>query len=142
MYPFYAMHSHCQAWFSCARLLLEMKKNTVIRSLLCLISSLFFVLFSGASLGESDSKTKTNTEGERRIALVIGNAKYASSPLSNPTNDANDMAAKLKTLGFDVTLRLNTELKDFNRYTIWGDNKAGRRSFVLLCWARNAGEGA
>ncbi len=90
-----------------------MKKNTVIRSLLCLISSLFFVLFSGASLGESGSKT--NTEGERRIALVIGNAKYASSPLSNPTNDANDMAAKLKTLGFDVTLRLNTELKDFNR---------------------------
>ena len=38
----------------------------------------------------------------QRAALVIGNAAYKSSPLRNPVNDAEDIAAELKTLGFDV----------------------------------------
>ncbi|MDO9632911.1 MAG: caspase family protein, partial [Humidesulfovibrio sp.] len=41
---------------------------------------------------------------ERRIALVIGNGAYKAAPLKNPVNDARDMAASLKRLGFDVTL--------------------------------------
>lgn len=40
---------------------------------------------------------------ERRTALVIGNGTYKSAPLKNPVNDARDMAAALKRLGFDVT---------------------------------------
>jgi formylglycine-generating enzyme required for sulfatase activity len=41
-------------------------------------------------------------------ALVIGIGNYNSLPsLSNPTNDAKDMAAILKELGFEVTLKLN-----------------------------------
>ena len=40
---------------------------------------------------------------QRRIALVIGNGSYKSSPLRNPVNDAVDVASKLKRLGFDVT---------------------------------------
>ena len=44
---------------------------------------------------------------ERRIALVIGNGKYISSPLENPTNDAIDMAAALEKLGFSVSLEIN-----------------------------------
>ncbi|MGE0255645.1 MAG: SUMF1/EgtB/PvdO family nonheme iron enzyme [Alphaproteobacteria bacterium] len=43
-----------------------------------------------------------------RKALVIGNAAYAVRPLANPVNDANDMASKLKSLGFSVTLATNT----------------------------------
>ncbi len=39
-----------------------------------------------------------------RTALVIGNAAYQTSPLKNPAHDAWDMAAKLRELGFDVTL--------------------------------------
>jgi len=39
----------------------------------------------------------------KRVALVIGNGAYQyTSPLSNPTNDASDMAAALKRLGFEV----------------------------------------
>jgi hypothetical protein len=38
----------------------------------------------------------------KRIALVIGNAKYLSSPLRNPINDANDMSNALKQSGFEV----------------------------------------
>ena len=38
----------------------------------------------------------------KRIALVIGNAKYLSSPLRNPINDANDISKALKQSGFEV----------------------------------------
>ncbi len=48
---------------------------------------------------------------EVRIALVIGNGAYAASPLKNPVNDAQDMAAKLRQLGFDVIERENLTSK-------------------------------
>jgi formylglycine-generating enzyme required for sulfatase activity len=39
----------------------------------------------------------------KRVALVIGNSAYRNAPeLGNPKNDAIDMAAALKTLGFQV----------------------------------------
>jgi len=41
---------------------------------------------------------------DRRLALVIGNSSYLNVPsLPNPGNDANDMTAKLESLGFNVT---------------------------------------
>ena len=41
-----------------------------------------------------------------RLALVIGNAHYASaSALSNPTNDADDLSTALRSLGFEVIER-------------------------------------
>jgi uncharacterized caspase-like protein len=40
---------------------------------------------------------------DKRIALVIGNSDYKHTPrLANPGNDADDMAARLKQVGFDV----------------------------------------
>ena len=45
---------------------------------------------------------------EQRVALVIGNASYKDAPLRNPVNDANDVAATLKGLGFQVILRVNS----------------------------------
>ncbi len=45
---------------------------------------------------------------EKRLALVVGNADYpGSNKLGNPVNDANDMAASLKNLGFEVILYTN-----------------------------------
>lgn len=49
---------------------------------------------------------------EKRTALVIGNSAYKLSPLKNPVNDAQAVAAALKGLGFDVLLRENTTFKD------------------------------
>jgi len=46
----------------------------------------------------------TTSVAPRRIALVVGNAKYKVSPLRNPINDATDMADALKKLGFETTL--------------------------------------
>lgn len=39
---------------------------------------------------------------EQRIALVIGNADYKEAKLTNPVNDARDMAAALRGVGFEV----------------------------------------
>ncbi|HRY06019.1 MAG TPA: caspase family protein [Hyphomicrobiaceae bacterium] len=40
---------------------------------------------------------------ETRVALVVGNASYAhTTALTNPLNDAHDMTAALKAIGFDV----------------------------------------
>jgi len=41
---------------------------------------------------------------KERIALVIGNANYASLALANSVNDAEDMASTLESLSFSVTL--------------------------------------
>ncbi len=39
-----------------------------------------------------------------RVALCVGVAGYASSPLRNSLNDARDVAAALRGVGFSVTL--------------------------------------
>ncbi len=44
---------------------------------------------------------------DRRIALVIGNGSYKSSPLRNPVNDATDIANAIRNLGFSVILKTN-----------------------------------
>ena len=49
---------------------------------------------------------------ESRVALVIGNAAYVQGSLANPVNDARAMAARLRTLGFDVILRENLKTRD------------------------------
>ena len=48
---------------------------------------------------------------ESRIALVIGNGTYKTSPLKNPVNDAKDMATKLRSLGFVVIERSNLSIR-------------------------------
>ncbi len=52
---------------------------------------------------------------QRRVALVIGNGAYKEAPLKNPANDARDIAATLKRLGFEVILRTNADLPSMER---------------------------
>lgn len=48
-----------------------------------------------------------------RVALVSGNAAYAHVPaLDNSAHDANDMAAALRDLGFQVTLGVDRDRQD------------------------------
>jgi hypothetical protein len=53
-----------------------------------------------------------NLDSSKRVALVIGNSTYASSPLKNPVNDANDIATKLRRLGFEIIKRNNLKTKE------------------------------
>ncbi len=49
---------------------------------------------------------------EKRVALVIGNGGYASSPLRNPANDARAMAAALRSCGFDVSEEIDCSRRE------------------------------
>jgi uncharacterized caspase-like protein len=53
-------------------------------------------------------------QADRRVALVVGNAQYAAPSLllSNPKNDADDVAAVLRTLGFEVILKTDSNKRD------------------------------
>jgi hypothetical protein len=52
----------------------------------------------------------------KRVALVIGNSAYRNVPaLPNPANDAGDVAAALKRLGFAVTLITNASFDEMRR---------------------------
>ena len=51
-------------------------------------------------------------QAARRVALVIGNEAYRDAPLSNPVNDATEMARALQAAGFDVLLRTNADQRE------------------------------
>ena len=52
----------------------------------------------------------------KRVALVIGNSAYTNAPaLANPKNDAQDMAAALKALGFTVILGTDLDKRTMDR---------------------------
>jgi formylglycine-generating enzyme required for sulfatase activity len=54
---------------------------------------------------QDDQRGMRVQQGERRVALVIGNSNYGIGRLPNPVNDAADMAVALREMGFDATLR-------------------------------------
>jgi uncharacterized caspase-like protein len=57
----------------------------------------------------------TPAAAEKRVALVIGNSAYTNAgELPNPTNDARDMAAALKSVGMDVILGLDLDKRGFD----------------------------
>lgn len=55
---------------------------------------------------------------EERIALIIGNGNYATSPLKNPKSDAELMAGTLKSVGFKVTTLIDADQKAMKRAMI------------------------
>ncbi|MBF0276642.1 MAG: SEL1-like repeat protein [SAR324 cluster bacterium] len=58
--------------------------------------------------GQSQTRGVERIEDQRRLALLIGNSNYQSMGfLSNPINDAEDMAETLRNLGFEVILKTN-----------------------------------
>lgn len=63
-------------------------------TLLGLLTLSFLIVFSSLAQAAIDQK---------RVALVIGNSAYEhTTALKNPKNDAKDVAAALRRLGFDV----------------------------------------
>ena len=59
---------------------------------------------------------------ERRVALVVGNSSYTNVPrLPNPRNDAGDMIARLKAIGFEVIPGLDLDRNGFlNTLAVFG----------------------
>ena len=56
----------------------------------------------------------TYANADKRVALVIGNSEYETRlRLLNPSNDAQDLADSLRSLGFEVILRVNADKRSF-----------------------------
>jgi hypothetical protein len=92
--------------------------------------------------GEVTSEVRTITyDGNqnkmtKRYALVIGNASYQIGALRNPKNDATDMAATLKNLGFDVSLYVNLGQEEMiKRIREFGDKITANKGVGLFFFA-------
>ena len=66
-----------------------------------------------ALAGLSNVAAWANTEP--RLALIIGNASYKSSPLNNPVNDARLMEKVLKDAGFTTIKAENASIREMRR---------------------------
>jgi uncharacterized caspase-like protein len=88
------------------------KGGSVVRALALVCTAFAALLPAGAATAAAPV---VQPSGEARIALVIGNAAYRSSPLLNPTNDATDIARRLEELGFKVILKLNADQREMKR---------------------------
>ena len=57
-----------------------------------------------------------NANAEEGVALIIGNNDYESIPsLNNAENDAQDIANKLKELGWKIILEKNATRRNLNK---------------------------
>ncbi len=72
------------------------------------VTRFFFAAWMLASAGEAACAGK-------RVAFVIGNSNYALAPLDNPKNDADDVAAALRRLQFEVTEGKDLTVSQFDR---------------------------
>lgn len=63
----------------------------------------------------AQTQAKVQARSQRRVALVIGNARYPEIPLNNPEQDARLIAQTLRTLDFEVEEHLNLKARDFKR---------------------------
>jgi hypothetical protein len=84
--------------------------KTLIAALTLMLGAIGLLLGSPRSQAQQEPNRQLvqikspGASNVQRIALVIGNGAYTNAPpLKNPPNDARDMAATLKTLGFDVS---------------------------------------
>jgi hypothetical protein len=74
------------------------------RNAFIFIAVLLAVAFSGAA------------QAAKRVALVIGNSAYQNAtPLKNPLNDATDVAARFRSLQFDVVEGIDLDMDDMRR---------------------------
>jgi hypothetical protein len=73
--------------------------RTVMRAIAMLAGAVLLLLLGMA---------KSHADG--RVALVIGNSAYRNAnPLPNPKNDASDVSAALKNIGFDVIVGIDLD---------------------------------
>lgn len=91
---------------------------------------------SSSDLRVVDMKSDEVISDQKRLALVIGNADYSISPLKNPANDAVDIAAELRALGFEVIEGVNLSQKDMKiKIREFGDKLASQKGVGLFYYA-------
>ncbi len=71
------------------------------RIILSLAAVIVFCLIVSSAFA-ADRSISIKATDNHRLALVIGNSNYLTTPLKNPVNDARDISAALQKLGFQV----------------------------------------
>jgi uncharacterized caspase-like protein len=78
----------------------------------------------------------TMAAADKRVALVVGNSKYEFvSNLSNPANDATDIADSLRRLGFEVTAGIDMDYRQMRLALRDFADTAGDADIVLIYFA-------
>jgi hypothetical protein len=73
---------------------------------------------------------------DRRVALVIGNSAYRNvAPLPNTVNDATDMAASFRRLGFSVNIVRNGGFDDLRRALLQFGRDAQGADMAVIYYA-------
>ena len=81
----------------------------------CKLLALGAALAMAAMVSAQSRRVTPLGEGAKRVALVVGNGRYATLPrLLNTTNDARDMAAALREDGFTVIEREDAARESFD----------------------------
>ncbi len=107
-----------------------MKKTLLISIVVLLV---FYFPLQAAEKGIARAKVESSADSGSRIALVIGNASYASAPLRNPVNDVRHIASALKKVGFQVTKVENASLQSMDN-AVRGFGQKARKSDVALVY--------
>jgi hypothetical protein len=80
--------------------------STLLRHALLLAIMLLLQYPAGSAEREVDTEHLEGAQHYLRVALVIGNSRFQHYPqLANPAHDAEDIAAQLRRLGFEVIER-------------------------------------
>ena len=80
-----------------------------------LLACLALVPVWWSALSRAQAQARVEATAQRRVALVVGNARYPEFPLNNPEHDARLIAQTLRTLDFEVSENLNLKARDFKR---------------------------
>src|SRR5258706_2077142 len=104
-------------------------------SMKTILGSVLVALGLAGILWPQGSVIAQGAAAEQRVALVIGNAAYKRGPLPNPVNDARDVAASLRQLGFNVLLKENTSQREMKQAVRDFGRQLGRGHVALFFYA-------
>jgi formylglycine-generating enzyme required for sulfatase activity len=92
----------------------QLAKAIISSACVTLVAAIIAAPWQG--VGAAPRAADASLQSERRVALVIGNANYKPSgiSLSNPRNDAQDIAAVLAAIGFEVVTAIDTSKRDMD----------------------------
>jgi formylglycine-generating enzyme required for sulfatase activity len=92
----------------------QLAKAIISSACVTLVAAIIAAPWKG--VGAAPRAADASLQSERRVALVIGNANYKPSgiSLSNPRNDAQDIAAVLAAIGFEVVTAIDTSKRDMD----------------------------
>ena len=100
----------------------------MFRTAIAFILGLLFVVMATATVVFAATTEK--------VALVIGNSDYGAVPkLKNPRNDAEDLAASLEAIGFEVTTAYDLDQSGLLRGLREFQSKARQADVALIYYA-------